>query len=125
MRRDLTKVQRRFVTNLKKSRQDMKKMAESCKKEADARVTRTARFVKSAPSRMKRLAKEVATLSRRANNELEDNRKIEEQRASERRKREEEERERRRQEQRLNFLLTQVLTNHCLPLVKEGDCCLS
>lgn len=108
VRRDIPRAQRDICNAWQARRSEASDVAHKCMEDVEAKAQRTAQYLNETSSRVQRLAKEVVSLARRGNSELEDTKRSDEQRASERRKRDEDEREKKRQEQRLNFLLTQT-----------------
>ncbi|CAN6484002.1 unnamed protein product [Victoria cruziana] len=97
-----------FVNFHRKQVIDAKKFSESCQREVKLRATRSLKYMRGAPMRTRKLARDMLVFWKRMDKELAELRKKEERDAAEALKREEELREAKRQQQRLNFLLSQT-----------------
>ncbi|XP_031494199.1 chromatin-remodeling ATPase INO80 [Nymphaea colorata] len=97
-----------FVNFHRKQVMDAKKFSESCQREVKLRATRSLKYMRGAPMRTRKLARDMLVFWKRMDRELAELRKKEERDAAEALKREEELREAKRQQQRLNFLLSQT-----------------
>ncbi|KAK1318380.1 DNA helicase INO80 [Acorus calamus] len=107
-RRDILKHQKAFISSHKKQLAEAKKWSEMCQREVKMKVQRSLKWIRAAPIRTRKLARDMLLFHKRVEKEQAEIRKKEEREAAEALKREEELREAKRQKQRLNFLLSQT-----------------
>ncbi|XP_054814872.1 chromatin-remodeling ATPase INO80 isoform X2 [Prosopis cineraria] len=132
VRRDIPKHHRFFTAFHRKQLVDAKRFSENCQREVRMKVSRSLKFMRSAPIRTRRLARDVLLFWKRVDKEMAELRKKEEKEAAEALRREQELREAKRQQQRLNFLIQQtelyshfmqnksnLLSSDALPTVDE------
>ncbi|KAI9080715.1 hypothetical protein K1719_037228 [Acacia pycnantha] len=136
VRRDISKHYKFFTGFHRKQLVDAKRFSENCQREVRMKVSRSLKFMRSAPIRTRKLARDVLLFWKRADKEMAELRRKEEKEAAEALRREQELREAKRQQQRLNFLIQQtelyshfmqnksnLLSSDALPTVDEkaGD----
>ncbi|XP_028772802.1 chromatin-remodeling ATPase INO80-like [Neltuma alba] len=108
VRREIPKHYRFFTGFHRKQLADAKRFSENCQREVRMKASRSLKFMKSAPIRTRKLARDVLLFWKRSDKEMAELRKKEEKEAAEALRREQELREAKRQQQRLNFLIQQT-----------------